>query len=445
MLALCRGGCIMSDILWSKFPKEDRETYIRYLKTFGALSGLFKDTTSGDNADKPYLYYRNHEQLYARCFDVEDLTRCDSAFDAVAKVESDVYGIGLKTWIHSRDISPQKVAEFGKASRTELVPLYDDPEALVKRVSELRNERIMMDKRLYNTTKEIYHYITRDRGFMNICECDYDLIDIDNISEVHIKTTAVAFKDGKNNYSFLKSKNTLLKEFDASKEEVIEQIKIDQVEDPFELIAELGVDIIAKETKQALDYIVLPLYSDKDYQVNAKSGFNMFNAAPKVKGSNRPRPAYEAYVTIPKWIYALKPDFFQFEKTIEELQKDEYKKELTLELPSGEKISARVTQDNGKSLQTNPQSILGEWILHDIFGLEPYEVLTREILNRYEVDSLIVYKIDEDNYKIELAGFLGFEKWKYNNRVALKQLEEDKKIQHVKIWEDILEEFNSVD
>ena len=96
-------------------------------------------------------------------------------------------------------------------------------------------------------------------------------------------------------------------------------------------------------------------------------------------------------------------------------------------------------------MQTNPQSILGEWILHDIFGLEPYEVLTREILNRYEVDSLIVYKIDEDNYKIELAGFLGFEKWKYNNRVALKQLEEDKKIQHVKIWEDILEEFNSVD
>ncbi|WP_235376102.1 hypothetical protein, partial [Proteus faecis] len=163
--------------LWSSFPQEKKDEYIKFLEIFGALSGLFKDTEAGSSADKPYLYYRNHEQLFARVFDVEDLTRKDSAFDAIAKMGKNRIGVGLKTWIHSRDKTFQKVAEFNKVAPTEIRPLIEQgaPLDVVKKVALLRNKRIKLDQRTYNTTHTIYHNITRDSNVMNIVECNYDL------------------------------------------------------------------------------------------------------------------------------------------------------------------------------------------------------------------------------------------------------------------------------
>ena len=100
----------MANIIWNKFSQKEKDEYIEFLKIFGALSGLFKDNQEGANARKPYLYYRNHEQLFARVFNVEDLTRKDSAFDALGPWENDRVGIGLKTWIHTKDNTYQKVA-----------------------------------------------------------------------------------------------------------------------------------------------------------------------------------------------------------------------------------------------------------------------------------------------------------------------------------------------
>src|SRR5699024_249350 len=180
--------------------------YIHFLKIFGALSGLFKDNQEGTNSQKPYLYYRNHEQLYAKVFDVEDLTRKDSAFDAIAKISGKNIGIGLKTWIHSKDKTYQKVAEFNKLAPEEIRPLIDhgSPREVISKVSQLRNDRIWVDKRLYNTNEgdDIYHYITRDNEIMNIVENSYDLVQLDSLKLLSSNGKTFSFTDGLNNYKF---------------------------------------------------------------------------------------------------------------------------------------------------------------------------------------------------------------------------------------------------
>src|SRR5699024_12621404 len=101
-------------------------------------------------------------------FDVIDLMRSDSAFDALAQNGNDKIGIGLKTWIHTRDFTFQKIAEFNKAAPNEIEPLINQKDYLkaVEIVSKLRNERIQMDERVHNTSKNnhIYHNIKIGRA-----------------------------------------------------------------------------------------------------------------------------------------------------------------------------------------------------------------------------------------------------------------------------------------
>src|SRR5699024_2723761 len=87
----------------------------------------------------------------------------------------------------------------------------------------------------------------------------------------------------------------------------------------------------------------------------------------------------------------------------------------------GRKINAIITQDGGKSLQTNPQSILGKWILHDVFGLQARELLTMDYLSQLGVDSFKVTKIDNYNFKIELAETYAFEQWKIEIRDDIRR------------------------
>src|SRR5699024_4338569 len=112
-----------------------------------------------------------------------DLTRNDSAFDVIAKIDDERIGVGLKTWIHTSDLTFQKVAEFNKVAPIELTPLIENKEykLLINKISELRNERIKLDKRQYNTNFDIYHNITRDDHVMNIIETDYELIQLDSL------------------------------------------------------------------------------------------------------------------------------------------------------------------------------------------------------------------------------------------------------------------------
>lgn len=415
----------MRSRVWDEFSDEEKAEYIKFLKIFGSLSGLFKEITNGVHADKPYLYYRNHEKLFARVFNVEDLTRQDSAFDAIASLKEHRVGIGLKTWIHSRDLTYQKVAEFNKATPEEIQPLLEegDTNQIIKKIAELRNMRINLDKRQYNTDSDVYHYVTRSSSQMNILETKYDLIQEDSLKLISETNSSYTFTDGLKNYRFYPSKSVLMEEFSAKKEDILTAIPIKLYTDPFNLLEMIDIHNESK-TEVEKDFIYLPLYSDRSGKVEEKSGFNAWNGASKSKGSNILRPNYEAYIGIPTWVHHFQNNFFGF-NALDKQERDN-SPSFNLHLPNQEVIQAIITQENGKSLQTNPQSILGKWILRDVLGLQARELLTYRHLQKLGVDSLKITKKDNENYKIELAEMNAFEKWKQENENEIRRLSLEK-------------------
>ena len=429
----------MNNLLWKYFNSEEREEYIKFLKVFGALSGLFKDNIEGSNAKKPYLYYRNHEQLFARVFNVEDLTRHDSAFDAVAMIGEERIGVGLKTWIHTKATTFQKVAEFNKLSPTNIQPLISAGETkkVIEEVSRLRNDRIELDKRQYATSKDVYHYITRDDNVMNIAESPYELIQLDSLKLNEHKKGTYSFTDGLNNYKFYTSKSVLLKEFDASGSKILQQIPIVQFNDPFELL--FSINLTNQEVQNPEEVIYLSIYSDLSFKVEEKSGLNAWNGASKTKGSSILRPDFEAYIPIPIWVHYVFPGFFGFNALNDEERNDS--EGFKLHLPDGRNISAIITQTSGKSLQTNPQSVLGKWILHDVLGLQARELLTMKRLNELGVDSLKITKLDNENFKIELAETFAYEKWKSENYEQIKRAAEEMTFRAPKLRTELFEEI----
>lgn len=424
-------GDIVADIIWNKFSNKEKNEYIEFLKIFGALSGLFKDNQEGENARKPYLYYRNHEQLFARVFEVEDLTRKDSAFDALGVWDNERVGIGLKTWIHTKDYTYQKVAEFNKLAPEVIVPLIENgkSEEVIRKVAELRNERIMLDKRLYNTNVDVYHYITRDDNVMNIVETSYDLIDIDSLELISDGKT-YTFKDRLHSYKFYTSKSVLLEEFDASAGEIVERIPIDQFDDPFRLIKMINLqeenyNIACEEEKNYEvnhEEIILPLYQDKKEGpfVSNCSGINIRHSKSKNKGSNIPRPEYEIEVRVSKWIHYIYPKFFGVDALSENDIKDKQLNDFDLILPDGRVLRGRIKQESGKSLQTSPQGDLGKWILKDVLGLRNREVVTMEYLNKLGIDSLRIIKLDNKHFKITVAETGAYEKFKLDNKSKIE-------------------------
>lgn len=413
----------MADIIWNKSSIEERKEYIEYLKIFGALSGLFKDHREGSHCKKPYLHYRNHEQLYSRVFQVKDLTRKDSAFDVLGIVDGERIGIGLKTWIHTNDITYQKIAEFNKLAPEEITPIIQNgtAEEVIHKIATLRNERIMLDKRLYKTSRDIYHYITRDDHTMNIVESSYDLIQLDSLRLIDVDKTKYVFSDRLNEYKFYISKSVLLKKFYATKDEIIERVSIDLFDDPFELIRKIKIPDTVDNLIENNE-IYLPLYQDTKYgpRVSSNSGINIRHS--KSKNKNKPeqlRPEYEIEVRISAWIHRVFPNFFGIDAFNKEHIKNS---DFNLILPDGRILRGRIKQDNGKSLQTNPQGALGEWILKDVLGLKNREVVTQELLNILGIDSLKITKIDDFNFKINVAETNAYEKFKLDYKDKMLKL-----------------------
>ena len=461
----------MANILWNQLDKEKQEKYIKRLTALGVLSGLFKEL-DGKNGRKPYLHYRNHEISFIDSFEVQGITRKDSAFDAIVRVGDKTIGVGLKTWVHNSDSSIQKVAEFNKKSG-ELRQLFEAGKDvdLVHRIAELRNSRIDDDKRLYETDLDIYHVITRDTNCFYIIEFPYEKIDINNIKDIHKRDSSIYFNDGKNDYIFNMSKSTLFKRFDASENERILSVKIDIQDDPFSILENISNSesssnerdnsaisslydnnaylldekstfdtSLDSESSQSLpptssldksdNSIMLPLYNDDTYDVNEKSAFNASLASPKTKGSNNPRPAYEAYAQIPTYIHQLYPNFFGFNALDDDARSNS---SFNLHFPNGKIIPAKITQDRGKGLQTNPQSELGKWLLFNIFGLKEYEILTRDIIDEKEIDSIKITKIDNNNFKVDVCSYLDYEKWKFEHKEEIFKLKRDNKIKKIPV------------
>lgn len=148
--------------------------------------------------------------------------------------------------------------------------------------------------------------------------------------------------------------------------------------------------------------VILPLYSEKGgIHVPEKSGLNQWNAY------GRPRNYNEVYISIPRFIHEWFSGFFPGRDKI-----------FTLVTNNGKQIFAKVCQDNSKALMSNPNSELGEWILREVLHLKNGQLLTYEMLEEKQIDSVAIEKIDNNCYKVSIAKFNAYEEQKVRFRKA---------------------------
>lgn len=383
-------------MFYDKQPKTAQEEYKNMLALIGSLSNLFSES------DEPYLAYRVHENVFCKYMEAENLAREDSSADA----KKDRVGIGLKTWVGRDD---QKVAEFGK-----LKPKYAhlDGMDLVKRIAEYRNTRIQTTMNLHGLKEMIYHVVKRVPSTMQIFEAAFDMIDIDNIKIINKKGNEnnIYFTDGKHTYHFSTSKNTLYMIFDDM--ELLDSFRVDIIADPYEALKNLipgkasVVEVTAPpvQVAPAKPQLCLRLYSTRANGakfIGDKSGLNQWNGARlnRKTGKYIPRDPNELYIPYPAEDRKRNPDFFPPRDTI-----------FQLILPDGKKISAKVCQEAdknnpkaGKSIMSNPNKELGRWLLRDVFELKEQTLVTYEMLEIFNIDSVIFTKIEDLLYSIDFC------------------------------------------
>lgn len=72
-------------------------------------------------------------------------------------------------------------------------------------------------------------------------------------------------------------------------------------------------------------------------------------------------------------------------------------------------MKAKICQDNGKALMTNPNIALANWLLKDVLQLKERELLTYKKLEIIGIDSVKIEKIDNENYKIYFSKIGSYE------------------------------------
>lgn len=372
---------------------KDNKEYFSLLELMARLSNLFSDSAV------PFLHYRITENLFCKFFDAENLSRSDTAYDA----KKDSFGVGIKTFTLKNNESTEKVAEFNSIS-TELKKYrgYD----LAYQLANARNERMQFGQRLYSITDGCYHIIGRTESKLIVFNSPYPFL---NVEKLHIQkddSRSLRFDDGRETYTFNYSKSTLFKHFSVLENQDVQEIPVSIIQDPYEILRKLidtqdnegkYTDIYnvhriirsdiqrQKKLKLGENYVILPLYSQRKKDVAPKSGLNQWNAG------GRARSADEVYIPVPLSVHHDFPQFFPPRE-----------KSFTLHLPDGTSMSAKICQDGGKALMSNPNTVLGKWLLRDILHLKEGELLTMDKLNFFGFDSVIITKINDDNFKIDV-------------------------------------------
>lgn len=372
---------------FAKLDEEKNGIYLKLLSAVSQLSGLFSESSI------PYINYRVAENVFCKSFGAVNLSRSDTAFDA----SLNSLGVGIKTFVCSGSTKTEKIAEFNQlSSKLRQLDGYD----LAYKISEFRNERIDLAKRLYNIHSSVYHIVARRENKLMLFETDYDVINLGKINSVKSSKTSIQFEDDTNSYSYSFSKSTLFRKFAISEESYVLPVKI--AADPFNLILKL-LSIIPKKTllrksySKGKDYIVLPLYgykSKKQKHVFEKSGINQWNAG------GRGRDYGEIYIPIPIEIHRKYPGFFP-----------ERDSKFNLVVPTGEKLRAKVCQQNSKALMSDPNKALSEWLLRRVLKLKEGELATMEKLEELGFDSVIITKTNEFNYKVDIMKLNSYERF----------------------------------
>lgn len=371
-------------MFYKKENKELQTKYIDYLKLTGSLSKLFSDSLA------PYLYYRAAENIFCLAFEAENLSRSDISIDA----KKENIGFGLKTFLHGNGKTFQKVAEFN-AVRNEYANKSD--REIIEFISKSRNKRLDICLEGYGVDKLIYHCLTRSDNNISIYECSMEMVQLDKIKNIVRNKNTIQFEDGLNEYSFNLSKSTLYKRFNCDNS--LENINIEILENPYDVLSSINSSnpTILKHVS-SLPFIYLPLYapSSKDLEPAIASGINQWNAGGRDRNEN------ELYIPIPSWIHKTFKGFFP----------DNNDDKFNLILPDGTVLNAKMCQSGQKGLMSNPNKALGKWILRDVLKVPPKTVIDRKYLDSLGIDSVIVFKLSNTEYKIDFASIGKFEEFK---------------------------------
>lgn len=377
-----------SKMFYNTQSEDYKRQYIELLKVVSSLSKLFSESP------EPYLYYRAAENIFCRSFVAENLSRGDVSADA----SKNGMGIGLKTFLHKNGRTFQKVAEFNRGA---VGYQSQDPRDIIENISRQRNERINFTKRAHDLNEMIYHLVTRQEGSINIYEENMDLVDLNSLKNIRQQSNIIHFKDNLHEYKFNLSKSTLEKRFVTINH--LNQFSVDILEDPYSFLLDTtGTDLeIIREPEESYQHIYLPLYSPDSGEVQRSSGLNQWNAG------GRTRHHDELYIPIPIWIHRIFAGFFEYNlEAYQEARREGRRYEsqpFTLELPNGTTFQAKICQENGKALMTNPNRVLGNWMLRHVLQLPPRTIVTYNMLENVGVDSVIVTKISNDYFRIDFA------------------------------------------
>lgn len=413
-------------MFYEKQPVADQNNYKKMLSIIGNLTQLFSES------DCPYLPYRAHENIFCKYLNAENLARQDCSADA----KKGRIGVGLKTWMGQDD---QKVAEFGRLRET-FAGLSGME--LVQTIAEYRNERIRVTMNLHGIDTMIYHIVKRVPGAMQILEHSFDYIDIDNLSLIENRGNVnnTYFTDGHHTYHFSVSKNTLYMIFEDM--DLLDSFEVEIMNDPYKFLMSLmygeeeseitsPIREVIKQTEPVkLPQVCLRLYSsrpDGRKFVADKSGLNQWNgirtANRKLKDGTvvhieKKRDPNELYIPYPAEDRRNTPDFFPPRDT-----------DFRLRLPDGKIISAKVCQEaykkmsderyqtlsaeeklaedrrrnEGKAIMSNPNNVLGEWLLRNVFELPEGTVVTYAMLQKFGIDSVVFTKHGELDYSVDFA------------------------------------------
>lgn len=400
-------------------PSFNLEKYIKLLKPVASLSHLFSDN------EVPYLNSKFVERLYVIASGARDTAADNSSFDAIVASNR---GVGIKTFVSKKTSKSEteKIAEFTKYANLGLFNDLDDEELLRKAI-ELRNLRLKSDASAYGLDigSAIYHCLIRVEGGAFIHEEVMSLIDVSKLHLVDatgkpIKKCSgkMLMSDGSNVYSYNKSKRVLYKkfsfltpppkEFGGIIDLPINRNILNEIGNTgFALSSDITNDFCLQDVAQeslSLDrdeeikdgvskekpknFVILPLYTSEDGQkiVQQRSGINQWNAG------GRTRKFGEAYIPIPSWIHRYYPDFFP--------PRNQY---FRLKLQDGTIQRAKICQDGGKALMTDPNDRLCAWFYSSIEPNLAYEKIKERLLDKrpYQYSDLV--SVGKDSVKVTKA------------------------------------------
>ena len=123
--------------------------------------------------------------------------------------------------------------------------------------------------------------------------------------------------------------------------------------------------------------VVLPLYSVRTGDVPERSGINQWNAL------GRERNFGEAYIPIPKALRVKHADFFP-------------RRDLSFKLvtPDGRTFNAKICQQDGKALMTNPNRGICDWLFRKIDKSEVASRMRQINNNPYTYQDLVSIGFD---------------------------------------------------